>query len=94
MSRRTRASSRVRNSQIQSLVKDLVGDDVNKFHADDVDNSTKEDINGDPDFEVKEERPKEWKGKGKNSEKIGGGRGRLRKDAKVEDHPSIKRTSI
>ena len=61
--RRTRASSRVRKSLIQSLVKDLVGDDVNKFHAYDIYNSTWR-ILGDPDFEVKEEWSKQWKGKG------------------------------
>ena len=88
--RRTRASSRVRNSLIQSLVKDLAGDDVFKFH--DVGDSSKEDINGYPDFEVKEERSEQWKekGMGKKSEKIGGGRGRPRKGATVEDNPSIK----
>merc|ERR1712013_421668 len=89
--RRTRACSRLRNNGLmQSPAKEFAVDDVYEFQAND-DIDFKEDINGDPDFEFKKEMSNQGKSKGKAKkiEKVGGGRGRPRKNAKVENNPSI-----
>ena len=94
--RRTRASNRVRNSlgllntgtEFRSI--DFVNE-VYEFQANDDDDFVEEDISEDPDFGVKRDKSKQGKGrgKGKKSEKTGGGQGRLRKSVKVENNSSI-----
>ena len=88
---RARRSLCLSNIGTESAAKDFA-DDVYEFKANDEDDFVEEDVGRDPDFEVKEDKPKQGKGKGKGkkSEKVGGGRGRSRKGGKVENHPSIQ----